>query len=568
MNTSDATTGMQLAQMGRFADALPYLERAHRATPTELPLLHAVASVLQRTGRREDAAARYRSAASLVPGNIEVLTGWARALLLIGDHRQAIALLDRAIGLDPRCADAGGMLDMLLSEVEDADAACAILKPLVDRHTTHADLLRRYAIALTDAELLQEVNAAYERHRTLRPRDPLAHTELGRLAIDRGEFDTAMEHFRAALEIDPEYPSALWAKVQAEGGQLDPATLALAHRLAQSEQNAMSSAAFHDLLAQHYDRAGEYGLAADHTARVNALQAQLVPAQQRYSTRQWEHETDAAIRNYHPALFHRLRSAGSAERRPVFIIGLPRSGTTLLEQMLATHPRIIGVGEQWIARRSLLFALANTGGKIETLTASAVGNAATWHLQALEDRAQRLSGRHNAIRIVDKLPDNYMLAGWLRIVFPNAAIIHCLRDPRDVALSCWQTQFSKLNWSFDLNHIVHRIEQHRRLMHHWRATIGNHLTQIRYEDLVANPETQVRRALAAIDLDWHPDVLAFAERKGIVRSASQFQVREPLHARRIDRWRNYEEALRAILPRLDAIAAQDALESAITENLP
>jgi hypothetical protein len=187
--------------------------------------------------------------------------------------------------------------------------------------------------------------------------------------------------------------------------------------------------------------------------------------------------------------------------------------------------------------------------------------AAEWHLRMLEDRVQRLSIRHGGERIVDKLPDNYLLAGWLRVAFPNAAIIHCLRDPRDVALSCWLTQFARIQWSFRLEHIADRIEQHRRLMRHWHATIGDHLTEVRYERLIADPETELRRALSAIGVDWHPDVLNFADRKGFVGSASRHQVRESLHARSVERWRNYEEALRPILPRLHAIAAQDALEA-------
>jgi hypothetical protein len=164
-------------------------------------------------------------------------------------------------------------------------------------------------------------------------------------------------------------------------------------------------------------------------------------------------------------------------------------------------------------------------------------------------------------RIVDKLPDNYLLAGWLRIAFPNAAILHCLRDPRDVALSCWQTPFSKIQWAFRLDDIAHRIEQHRRLMRYWHSTIGGYLTELRYEHLVAEPENEMRRILAATGLDWHPDVLAHSDREGYVGSASRHQVREPLHARSVARWRNYEEALQPILPRLNAIAAQDALEA-------
>jgi hypothetical protein len=167
----------------------------------------------------------------------------------------------------------------------------------------------------------------------------------------------------------------------------------------------------------------------------------------------------------------------------------------------------------------------------------------------------------HADRIVDKMPDNYLLAGWLHLAFPNAAIIHCLRDPRDVALSCWMTQFNDMQWSNDLEHIAHRIQQHRRLVRHWRATIGDHLTELRYEHLVADPEKELRRALAAIGVDWHPDVLAFADRKGFVASASRQQVREPIHARGVARWRNYEHVLQPILPRLNAVAAQDMSEA-------
>jgi len=288
--------------------------------------------------------------------------------------------------------------------------------------------------------------------------------------------------------------------------------------------------------------------------------AQIVPPQKRYDPRHHESGINNAIRSQTPQLFQRLRDAGSRELRPVFVVGLPRSGTTLLEQMLASHPTIVGVGEQSIATESLNRALASAGNALEMLTPHSVGEAAAWHLQMLEQRMQRMGIQRRADRIVDKLPDNYLLAGWLHLVFPNAAIIHCLRDPRDVALSCWMTQFNDVHWSNDLPHIAHRIEQHRRLLRHWRTTIGDHLTEIRYERLVADPEAELRRALAAIGMDWHPDVLGFADRKGFVTSASRQQVREPIHARGVARWRNYEQALQPIIARLNAIAAQDALD--------
>ena len=567
MNSSDATTGMQLAQMGRLADALPYLDRANRAAPTDLPLLHAIASVLQSAGRAADAVERYRHSAALLPENIQVLSGWARALLLMGEYGQALPLLERALTLDPGYADAGGLLGTLLWEADDADLACEVLQPLVSRHPMHASLLCLYGHALTAAEHLQEAQAAYERYRILRPLDPVVCVELGRLAASRGNSSGALEQFHAALAIEPGHAPALWGIAQSGSGRLDQQTLALVQELVRSEQDAGHSSVLHDVLARHHDRAGEFRVASIHTERMNALQAGLVPVQKRYSDRQHELEVDTTIHNYTPPIFRRLGNAGNTERRPVFVIGLPRSGTTLLERMLASHPSIIGVGEQSITRRSLQRALYESGGMIEMLTPTAVAAAARWHLQTLEDRVRRLSIGRDGERVVDKLPDNYLLAGWLRIAFPNAAIIHCLRDPRDVALSCWQIQFSKIRWGFELDHIAHRIEQHRLLMRHWRVTIGDHLTEVRYERLVTDPETEIRLALAATGLEWHPDVLGFADRKGVVRSASQQQVRQPLHARSVGRWRHYEEALQPIMPRLNAIVAQDALDAGSANEL-
>jgi Flp pilus assembly protein TadD len=560
MNASDSVTGMQLAQSGRLAEALPHLERANRASPTDIPLLHAVASVLLSAGRIADAVERYRLSAALLPENVEVLSGLARALLLSGDSIQALPFLDRALTLDPQFADAGGLLGTLLWEADDADLACDVLQPLVSRHPMHASLVSQYGHALAAAERLQEAQVAYEHYLALRPGDPVVCVELGRLAASRGDAIAALEHYRAALAVDPHHAPALWGIAQSGDGRLDPPALALLQKLTLSERDAGHASVLHDVLARHHDRIGEFGSATVHTERMNALQAGLVPASKRYNHHQHELEVDVAIRSYSPALFRRLAHAGNAERRPVFIVGLPRSGTTLLERMLASHPAIIGVGEQSIARTSFQRALFASGGMIDMLAPGAIDAAASWHLRMLEDRVRRLAIQPSGERIVDKLPDNYLLAGWIRIAFPNAAIIHCLRDPRDVALSCWQTQFSKIRWAFELDHIAHRIEQHRRLMRHWRANIGDHLTEIRYERLVADPESELRRALAAIGLEWHPDMLDFATREGVVRSASQQQVRQPLHARSVGRWHHYEEALRPVLPRLDAIAAQDALE--------
>jgi tetratricopeptide (TPR) repeat protein len=558
MDTNDAATGMRLARMGRFADALPYLERAQRAAPEDLPLLHAVASAMQLAGRRADAVALYHRTADRLPENAEVLTGWARASLLMGGVQQAVTLLDHALAADVRLAAPGGMLENLLAEIADPDMSCTLLEPLADRYPERVDLLLRYAHALTLAERLDEAEKAYERLSVLQPLDPVPLVELARLAINRGEPERAMASLQAALKIAPDHPAALWEQSQLGNGLLDAAELDHLHALVRAERDPWRLAPLHDVLARHHDRAGEYAQAATHIVQANAMQAAFVQPRAAYVPALMERDTGATIGDFTPAVFQRLRDAGCEDDRPVFIVGMPRSGTTLLQQMLTSHPSIVSVGEQAFAQRG--YQRAAGGVPMERMPESVVRDAASWHLDSLLDRMRRLALAPDAKRIIDKLPDNYQLAGWLAIAFPNATIIHCLRDPRDVALSCWRTQFSNLAWSFDLDHIVHRIEQHRRLMRHWRATIGDRLTEIRYEHLVAKPEDVLRKLLSAMRLDWHPDVLAFTQTRGFVRSASQYQVRERLNPRGVGHWRRYEDALRPFLPRLNAIVAQDALE--------
>lgn len=562
MNTNDAETGIQLARAGRHEDALPFLERAHRDAPTDLPLLHAYANLLQLTGRHDQSVETFRQSAALLPDSAEVLLGWVRAWWLAGEDSEGMALLERVLAFDPRIADAGGMLDALLTDLRgDEELVCDVLRILAARYPQRADLVHRFASAALATEHLEEATVAYERYSVLRPRDPAPHVELARLAVIHGDFEGARRHLDAAFVIDPEFAPAFWERLQIEGGSLDETTMTRVHRLLQSERDHTKLLVLHNLLARHHDRIGDFSISADYIARANAIRAQNLAPDKRYDPWRVENDTNLTIADLSPEAVAGLRGAGNPDARLVFIIGMPRSGTTLLSEMLASHPSIISVGEQTIAIKSYWRVLIKgNSATVAGIPADVIGEAADWHLRKLEERVRRLSLRTDAERIVDKLPGNYMHAGWIHVAFPNATIIHCARDARDIALSCWRTHFTKITWGLDLEHITHRLEQHRRIMRHWRATIGDRLIDVRHERLVADPETELRRVLAAMQLDWHPDMLAFAERKGHVRTASQFQVRQPLNARGIGQWRNYEETLQPFILRLNAIAAQDEIE--------
>jgi tetratricopeptide (TPR) repeat protein len=562
MTRSDATTGMQLAHLGRYSEALPWLDRANCDAPADVSVLNALGNLLMLDGRATEAHERYRVAAPQLPNDLRLWCGWARISVMTGLREQALDQFGHALRIDPRCGNLGGWLEGILREVADADTACEVLAVLCERHPQHAGLCGLLAVMLLEDERLQEAQAAFERYQGMRVGNAWARVNLGGLAAGRGDVEVAREHFRAVLAREPRNSDALWGLAELNDWRLDDALHAAVKHAVACKPDMRALARLHETLAKHHDRAGEYPAAWRHAARTNAMTIEIAAPELRYSAPQHVARIDSLINHYTAPLLESLRGAGSTDPRPVFIVGLPRSGTTLLERMLAAHPQIVGVGEQPFAEAGWKRALAGSEGVHDTNVPTAIGQAAAWHLHALERRAHHLGLDADASRIVDKLPDNYMMAGWLRLAFPNAAIIHVQRDPRDVAISCWFAQFVNVQWINELRHIAHRIEQHRRLLRHWRTTLGAHLTEVRYEDLIADPESELRRVLAALRIDWHPDVVSHAGRQGHVGSASRQQVREPVHTRSLERWRNYAAAMEPILARLDVVATQDAIDVA------
>ena len=237
----------------------------------------------------------------------------------------------------------------------------------------------------------------------------------------------------------------------------------------------------------------------------------------------------------------------------MFIVGLPRSGTTLIEQVLASHPQIHGAGELRLARQSFE-SIPKVIGRAELpldciphLDTTALRRLAQQHLDAL--------GAHDlgrSARVVDKMPDNYLYLGLLAVLFPNATFIHCRRDLRDVAVSCWMTDFRSIRWSNHPDHIGSRFRQYLRLMEHWRADLPVRMHEVDYEETVADLEGVARRLVAACRLPWDPACLEFHTTRRPVRTASITQVRQPLYKQSVARWKNYEHSLADLFAALPA----------------
>jgi hypothetical protein len=235
----------------------------------------------------------------------------------------------------------------------------------------------------------------------------------------------------------------------------------------------------------------------------------------------------------------------------VFVFGLPRSGTTLIEQVLASHSRIHGAGELALGRQSLE-ALPALLGRVERpvdclpyLDPPGVRRLASRHLAQLSARCGE-----RASRVVDKLPGNYLHLGLLAALFPQATFIHCRRDLRDVATSCWITGFHSIPWANDFDHMARTFAQYVRLMEHWRKVLPVPIHEVVYEEAVADLEGTARRLVAACGLEWEPACLEFHKTRRPVQTASVVQVRQPVYTGSVGRWRHYEPYLGDLFDRL------------------
>ena len=333
------------------------------------------------------------------------------------------------------------------------------------------------------------------------------------------------------------------------GGKLPEEDLAAQRRLLEEmELTDAQRLLLHFGLAQVLDARGEYAEAAEHLDRGNALQlSEWRKRGQEYDPKEHESLVTRMIAVCTPDFFERVRGFGLESELPVFVVGLPRSGTTLIEQILASHSQVFGAGEIKLARDTMAALGGQGADSIEGLR------------QLDRETARRLASRHlerlralnpAALRIVDKMPENYLYLGLLASLFPRAKFIHCRRDLRDVAVSCWMTHFQEIRWANDQQHIASRFHEYQRMMEHWRKVLPVPLLEVDYEETVADLEGVARQLVAWCGLAWEPKCLEFHQAKRPVRTASAVQVRQPVFRTSVGRWKHYEQALGSLFAQL------------------
>jgi tetratricopeptide (TPR) repeat protein len=546
--TARSNLGQVLTDRHQLHEALEHCLAAVRLRPAFACAHGNLGNVLRELGRLAEARACYAEALRLNPNLAMLYNNMGQALQEEGKLDEALAWYRRGLQHDPKSARLHCNMAGLLAEQERHDEAVAGYELALRLDPQYAEAHNGLGWVLHEQGRYEEAEGRYRDALRLKPDLAAAHCNLGTLREELSDFAAAESCFREALRHDPRQAGA-WSQLATMlRGRLPEDDLAALRRLlADPDLTDAKRALLHFGLAEVLDAREEYPEAAEHLRHANALTlADRRRRGQDYDPAAHAAFVDQVLATFTPAFFERVRGFGVDSERPVFIVGLPRSGTTLTEQILAGHSQVVGAGELSLGRETF----AALGGEAEAFAELARPDAAT---------ARRLAERHlerlrqlnaDKPRVADKMPDNYLYLGLLAALFPRATFVHCRRDLRDVAVSCWMTNFRHVRWANDPDHIASRLSAYRRLMDHWRRVLPVPLLEVVYEETVADLEAAARRLVSWCHLEWEPACLAFHRGRRPVRTASVAQVRQPLYTRSVARWKHYEAALGGLFARL------------------
>ncbi len=408
-----------------------------------------------------------------------------------------------------------------------------------------------------------EAVESYEEALRIEPRNARAHNNLGEACLELGDASRAQVHLREALGIDPGYVSPL-LQLAANGfySPAEPGIEKLRARLNDARLPDEAASQLHFILGYVLDRDGATDAAFEHFCRGNALRRSLFQRKgTAYDAEAHARWIDRLIAFFSSDFFKRTEGFGLASEVPIFIVGMPRSGSTLVEQILSGHSQVAAAGELKTVNRIVAGLPAKLGSAhgypecLAALDAAQASELAEGYLAELK--------RHgpSAVRVTDKMLDNYLYLGLLAVLFPRARVIHCRREPLDVCLSCFFQYFKGLSFSWDLDDLGRHNRDYERLMAHWRAVLPLPVFDVAYEELVADLEAVSRQLVAFCGLEWEADCLRFEENERVVRTMSRVQVRQPIYQSSVGRWRRYAAHLAPLMQALGHEAIAPAQQS-------
>lgn len=536
-NIEELRRAIGLMQSGHFPQAEASCEAILSKDPDHSEANH-IKGVLHL--QRNDAAQAADALEKAVRGNPEngaAQINYGTALSTMGKLDEAASAFRTAIRLSPRAVQPYNNLALIELRRQNIDEALRLYRTALDIAPHNGELHANLANALLAAGDGEAATQHYEKALTLLPNQANAHYGYAQALRDIGEIEKATAHYERAIVLDPNHADAMlsYSMIANAVGEKQQSRIRTAYEKSQpgSEQRMLLSFARGKIEDLNHD----YGSAFGFYKEGNAIRER----QLNYGIEQTRAEFQRVISHFDAHFFADRMDFGVSDSHPIFIVGMPRSGTSLVEQILASHSRVTGKGELPYFPNAVFDGL-------KKLAPRAFPEAAS---ELRKDDVERIAegylehtrrGIETGSLHTDKLPGNFIFVGMIRLVFPNARIIHCTRDPRDTCISLFRTFFPSGGHHFSYNlevlHEYHGLYQ--KLMDHWLSIFGDSIIEANYETIVQNPDRGIRDLLEQVDLEFEPECLDFHKTARMVRTASAGQVRKPIFTSSIGSWERYK----------------------------
>ena len=542
--------GAALRALGRCEAALGAYRRALELQP-HYPEAHFNLGVaLGELGRHDAALAAYGDAIAQHPDYADAWINQGLALQALKRHGEALRAFQRAVALRPAQADAHSALGAALHELGRHEAALAAHRRALELDPGDAAARVRLGVTLQALGRADEAAAAHRSALELKPDSVEAHVSLAVALQELGEAGAAMASVERALALDPASARAWFIRADLKtfspGDPDIEAMEALADGAAARARPSDERLDLEFALGKAWMDVGEPDAAF---ARLDAGN-QRMRAAIHYDVAVDERRFAGVARAFTPGLMARCAGSGDPSELPVFIVGMPRSGTTLVEQILASHPDVHGAGELNVLNEVVGRAQLDVSKDPAALSAGAL----TAFGRAYVARVAVLAPSHR--RVIDKMPGNFQHAGLIALALPNARVIHCRRGPVDTCLSIYSKKFTgRQDFAYDLAELGRYYRAYDALMAHWRGLLApERFLEVDYEALVGDLEGEARRLVTSCGLAWDDACLDFHRTARPVRTASVNQVRQPIYRTSVARWRPYAAHLGPLLAALGELA--------------
>lgn len=523
---------LSLGMQGK--DALQALRNAAILLPADAETHNNLGSVLQQHGQPEEALASYRRATALASNFVVAHHNLGNALYALGRPAEAVECFRRALELKPNDAELHTALGNGLFDLGRTEDAAASYRRALKITPTAATLHCSLALALSLQNQTAAAEESCQRALQIDPQLTAALVLRANLRVASGRLAEADELLSGAHGVDPEAPEVCAALVQRRalaGG--DDAWLARAQHIVGRRLPPQREVPLRYALGKYFDDIRNFEQAFSNYRRANELMKQSVP---RFEAEQMTRHVDRLILTCDREWLEQRRISAAGSERAVFIVGMPRSGTSLTEQILASHPDVHGAGElgYWTAAAGQYEQPLREAG---ASTDDGLGRASGEFLALLRELSP------DAAFVIDKACANFLHLGVIHAALPGARIIHMQRDPLDTCLSIYFHSFPQSHrHANDLGDLAHYYAEYRRVMEHWRRVLPQSaLLEVPYEELVDRQESWTRRMLEYLGLPWNPRCLDFHTTQRTVATASKWQVRQRITRGSIGRWRNYEK---------------------------